>query len=149
MRRDQRRSVPGFERLEARALLATVGGTIAGTLLNGPLAGPRTPPGDWRIVGSGSVRPLGRVHASGINPDTPDDGVPVSLILSSPRGLVRLAILSLGADTFESTVPVQVRITGRSPGLGVRPGAWGTGTLAEGEPTPGGTIPFRLTFHIP
>jgi hypothetical protein len=149
MRRDRRQSVPCCERLEARELLSTVGGTIVGTLLNGPLAGKRTPPGDWRIVGSGLVHPLGRVHASGIIRYTADVEAPLSLIISRARGLVRLEILSHGADGPELSVPVQVKITGRSPGLGVRPGAWGTGTLAEGDATPGGTIPFRLTFHIP
>lgn len=148
MRRDETRAVPRFDRLEERNHLSTIVGAITGTLVIGPLAGKRTPPGDFRIFGSGSVQPLGRVHASGITPSTSGEA-PRYLIISDHRGFVRLAILSHGADALESSIPVQVRIKDRTLGLGARTGERGTGTLAEGFPTPGGTILFELTFDIP
>jgi hypothetical protein len=148
MRRVERRSLPHFQRLEARDLLSPIAGTIAGTLVFGPLAGRQTPPGDFRIFGSGSVHPLGRANASGITPSTSGE-VPGSLTIRGPRGFVRLEISSHGADALGTSVPVQVRITGHSPRLSPRTGDRGTGTLAEGLPTPGGTIPFRLSFEGP
>jgi hypothetical protein len=148
MRRDERRSEPRFDRLEERNLLSRIGGTIAGTLVTGPLAGERTPPGDFRIFGSGSVHPLGHVHAAGIAPFTPGEA-PESCTLRGPRGFVRLEISSQGAEALGPSVPVQVRITDHSPRLAARTGDVGSGTLAEGLPTPGGTIAFQLTFEVP
>jgi hypothetical protein len=148
MRWNERRSAPRLERLETRDLLATIAGTIAGTFVNGPLAGKQTPPGDFRTFGSGSVHPLGHVLATGIAPAS-SGGLPRSLTIRDPRGFVRLGLSDHGADARETSVPVQVRIMGHSPGLGVRTGDRGAGTLVEGYPTPGGTIPFQLTFDIP
>jgi hypothetical protein len=148
MRWDDRRSRPRVERLEARDLPSTISGTVAGALINGPLAGRQTPSYDDRIVGSGLVRPLGHVHVSAITPVTPGE-VPRSLTIRTPRAFIRLAISAHGADALESTVPVQVKITACSPGPGARTGARGTGMLEEGYPTPGGTIAFQLTFDVP
>jgi hypothetical protein len=148
MRWDERRSIPRIDRLEERNLLSAIAGTIAGTLVNGPLAGKRTPPGEFRIFGSGSVHPVGRVHASAITPLT-SGAVPGSLTIRGPRGFIHLEVSSHGADAFGTSVPVQVRITGHSPRLRARTGDLGSGTLAEGYPTPGGTIPFRLSIEVP
>jgi len=148
MRWDERRSRPRFERLEARHLPSTIAGTVAGVLVNGPLAGKQTPSYDDRILGSGSVRPLGRVRVSAITPLS-SGGVPRSLTISGPRGFVRLAISAHGVDAFESSVPVQVRITADSPWLGARRGERGKGSLELGIPTPGGTTPYQLTIDIP
>jgi hypothetical protein len=71
------------------------------------------------------------------------------LTIGGPRGFVRFEITSRGTAAPEHSVPVQVRIAGHSPGLGARTGERGTGMLEEGYPTPGGTIPYQLTFDIP
>jgi hypothetical protein len=146
MRWNERQSVPRLERLETRNLLSAIAGTIDGALVNGPLAGKHTPPGDFRIFGSGSIHPLGRVKASGISPLSGD--VPRSMTLRDPRGFVRLDLSGQGAERPGTSFAVQVMITGHSPGLGVRTGDRGTGTFEEGLPTPGGTIAFQFTFDI-
>src|SRR5262245_47159313 len=128
MRRDERRwvpwSAPRFDRLGDRDLLSTFAGTVAGNLVIGPLAGKDTPPGDFHVLGSGSVHPLGRVHVSAITRST-SGGVPRWLTINGPRGFVRLEITSRGAAAPEHSVPVRVRIAGHSPGLAARTGERG------------------------
>jgi hypothetical protein len=146
MRRDERWCVPRLERLETRNLLSALAGRIHGDLVTGPLAGNHIPPGDFRILGSGSIDPLGRIAVSGISPT---DEMLWRLTVRDHRAYVRLHVSGPGSPEPGLSYPVLVVITGHSPGIRIRTGGRGAGTIEEGSWTPGGTRAFQLTIHIP